>query len=323
MPKEAFHLIPKLEADRMEHMILSQEQLDAERDVVMNERRYRVDNSPPGAMYESLYQNAFKQHPYHWPVIGWMQDIQNISRNDCLEFYKTFYAPNNATIVVVGDVDTKEVLSKIEEAYGKIPSSTIPEQKMPVEPAQQQEKTVEMQKEISSEKFLIGYRVPNAQHPDYAALEIAHCILFDGRSARLQKILVNEKELATQAGGWVNQTKDPGLYIMDVTMNPGKACDEALAVIDQQVEKLINEKVTPEELEKAKNRIETSFWSHFRTVDDKAESLGFHETVSMDFKKFFEEVPGLMKITADDVQRAAKTYLLKNNRTIVKAFPKQ
>lgn len=323
LPKEAFHLIPPLEADRMQHMILSQEQLDAERDVVMNERRYRVDNSPSGAMYESLYSTAFSKHSYHWPVIGWMEDIQRISRDDCLNFYKTFYAPNNATIVVVGDLNTKEVLEHIERSYASIPSSTIPKQTIEVELPQEKEKVVELHKEISSEKFLIAYHVPNANHPDYHALEIAHCILFDGRSARLQKILVNEYELTTQVGGWVNQTKDPGLYIIDVTMNPGKNLETALTHIDQEIERLWREEATDQELEKAKNRIETSFWSHFRTVDDKAESLGFHETVSSDFKNFFHEVPSLMKITAKDVQRVAKQYFQKNNRTIVKAYPKK
>lgn len=252
-----------------------------------------------------------------------MTDIKNIKRDDCINFYNTYYAPNNATIVVVGDVDTKDVLKKIEDAYGAIPSSKIPEHKLPVEPVQSNEKVIELQKEISSEKFLMGYHTPNADHPDYPALEIAHCILFDGKSSRLQKILVNEKELATQSGGWVNQTMDPGLYIMDITMNPGKSMNEALTIMDQEIEKLRNEEVSDQELEKAKNRIETSFWSHFRTVDDKAELLGFHETVSSDFKHFFEEVPSLMKVTAKDVQRVIKTYLNKSNRTIVKAYPKK
>ena len=323
LPKEAFHLIPYLEAERMENMILSQEQLDAEREVVMNERRYRVDNSPPGAMYELLYSNAFSKQPYHWPVIGWMKDIENISRDNCLDFYKTFYAPNNATIVIVGDVDTKEVLNHIEKAYGNIASSVLPKQDVQIDEPQTVEKVVKVEKEISSEKFLIGYRIPNANHPDFHALEIAHCVLFDGRSARLQKLLVNEKELATQVGGWVNQTKDPGLYIMDITMNPGKELEAALVYVDDEVSKLTKTKVTQEELEKAKNRIETSFWSHFRTVDDKAESLGFHEIVSSDFKNFFHEVPQLMKVTADDVLRVAQKYLQPTNRTIVKAYPKQ
>jgi zinc protease len=323
LPKEGFHLIPALEADRMQYMILSKEQLDAEREVVVNERLMRVDNSPQGAMYESLYSTAFKDHPYHWPVIGWMEDIKNISREDCINFYKTYYAPNNATIVVVGDVETKEVLETIQKAYGKIPSSTIPEHKMPTENVQTSERILELQKEISSEKFLMGFHTPNANHPDYPALEIAHSILFDGKSSRLQKILVNEKELATQSGGWVNQTMDPGLYIMDVTMNPGKSMDDAIKIIDEELLRIQNESVTTQELEKAKNRIETSFWSHFRTVDDKAELLGFHETVSADFKKFFHEMPTLMKVTAADVQRVAKAYFQVNNRTIIKAFPKK
>jgi zinc protease len=323
VPKEAFDFIPKLEADRMENMILSQEQLTAERDVVMNERRLRVDNSPQGAMYEVLYSTAFKDHPYHWPVIGWMEDIEAISRENCIDFYKTYYAPNNATVIVVGDVETKDVLKKIEAAYGNIPSSTIPETKLPVEPKQTEERVVSVTKEISSEKLLIAYHTPSSNHPDYPALEIAHAVLFDGRSSRLQKILVNEHELASSAGGWVNQTIDPGLYIMDITMNPGKSLEDGLKHIDEQIEKMRTSPVELVELEKAKNRIETSFWSHFKTVDEKAESLGFHEIVAGDYTHFFQEVPTLLKVTAEDVMRVCQKYYTKENRTLIKAYPKQ
>ena len=323
VPREAFPLIPKLESDRMQHMILNQDQLSSEREVVMNERRFRVDNSPSGSMYENLYKTAFTKHPYHWPVIGWMKDIESITLEDCLEFYKTYYAPNNATVVVTGDLETKSVLSHIQDAYGSISSSKVPDHEMETEPDQNGERIVALEKEISSQKFIMGYRIPNSNHEDFHALEIAHCILFDGRSARLQQILSNEKELTAQIGGWVNQTKDPGLYIIDGTMNPGKEIESALEDIDKQIEILKTSPVSEKELEKAKNRIETSFWGHFRTVDDKAEALGFHETISNDFKRFFEEVPSLLKVSSEDVQAVAKKYFRKENRTIVKAYPKK
>jgi len=321
LPKEAFPMIPKLEANRMKNMILNDLQVNSEREVVANERRFRTDDSPSGSMYEALYKTAFTLHPYHWPVIGWMKDIESISTKDCLNFYSMYYAPNNATVVVVGDVQKTQVLMAINEAYGKIPASKIAPYNPPTEPKQTQERRVHLQKPIPAEKIIISYKIPNSLHTDYPALEVAHSILFNGRSSRLYRRLVTDTQIAGEAGGWVNQVKDPGLYIIDISMQPNRKATEAEKIVSEELQRLAMEEVPVKELEKAKNRLETSFWQNLKTVDDKAQAFGFYETVANDYRQLFNEVPSYQKITASDIARVAKTYFRPEARTIVEAKP--
>lgn len=323
LPIESFSIMASMEADRMKNMILSEKQLNSERDVVANERRFRVDNSPSGAMYEELYKRAFTKHPYHWPVIGWMKDIQSITLKQCIDFYTTYYSPNNATVVVVGDVRTEDVLKSVNEAYGKIPPAKIPPAEFPVEPPQTKEIRTTLTQEIPAEKLLMAYRVPNALHPDYRALEVAQSVLFDGKSSRLYRRLIADAQIASEAGGWVNQTKDPGLYVIDVSMKPNEKASDAEKIVYEELDRLTKEKVSDRELEKAKNRLETSFWGNFKTADDKAQALGFYETTAGDYRTLFEEVKYYRNVTAEDIQRVAKTYYEPHNRTVVVATPEE
>jgi zinc protease len=321
VPTGAFTQTVSLEADRMQNMILSDQQVNSERDVVANERRFRVDNSPGGTMYEELFKKAFVKHPYHWPVIGWMKDIEAITTKDCIAFYSTYYAPNNATVVVVGDVDTGNVLKEINRAYGNIPASKVPSVTIPSEPPQDKERRQTLKQALPSEKLLVGYRIPNALSPDYTALEVTHAILFDGKSSRLYRKLITDTQVASDAGGWVNQTKDPGLYIIDITMKSKIKAEKAEKLVYEELARLSKEKVPERELEKAKNRLETSFWGNFKTMDGKAQALGFYETTAGDYRKLFDEVKSYRAVTVDDVKRIAETYYAPRNRTVIIATP--
>ncbi|MEZ4704035.1 MAG: pitrilysin family protein [Bdellovibrionota bacterium] len=323
LPSAALGIIAELEADRMENMILSQAQLDSEREVVANERRYRVDNNPSGTMYERLYANAFHTHAYHWPVIGWMRDIESISLQDCLNFYSTYYAPNNASVIVVGDFHTPELLELVGKHYGKMKSSEIPAYQGQQEPEQTTERQETIELEIPCEKLLMGYHVPHGQHPDYLTLEIINSIFFDGRSAGLYRELVSEKEICSQAGGWVNQTKDPGLYIFDCSMRDNHTTAKALEVIEKHIQKIIRGDFDLKEIDRAKSKIETAFWNQFRTVDNKAQALGFHELVSGSYQVAFDEIPKLLAIQKDQIVEAAKKYLREDRRTVIHATPKR
>jgi zinc protease len=323
LPSPAFHLIPALEADRMQNMILNDKQVNSEREVVANERRFRTDNSPSGQMYESLYAEAFKAHPYHWPVVGWMKDIHAITTQDCIKFHSTYYAPNNATLVVVGDVETDDVLRRINDAYGRIPPSHLPSETLPAEPKQTAERRVKLDLTVPSEKLIVAYKSVNSDDGDFAPLQLLNSILYDGRSSRLYRRLVTDGQIASEAGSWVNQTKDPGLFIMDITMRPERKASEAEKVIYEELEKLAKEIVPARELEKAKNRLETSFWQGFRTADDKAQALGFYETVERDYRHMFNEVPRYQAVTAAEVQRVAKSYFGAEGRTVVVAYPQK
>lgn len=321
LPKEAFALIPPIEADRMQNIILSDEQVNAEREVVANERRFRTDNSPSGSMQELLYMNAFTVHPYHWPVIGWMEDIHAISPADCIAFYKTYYSPNNAAVIVVGDVETESVLKAIQAAYGDIAPADIPTENLPTEPVQDQERRLTVKKSIATDKLLMGYKVPGALHPDYPVLEVLSSVLFNGRSSRLYRRLVTEGQIASEAGGGAAQTKYPNLYTIDVSLRGGKTAQDAEQVIDQELKRLSTEPVPATEIEKAINKLETSFWQNFSTVDFKAQAMGFYETLVGDYRELFQEVKRYRNVTPADIQRVAITYFVPSGRTVVVAHP--
>jgi zinc protease len=323
LPVEAFAMMAELEADRMQNMILSQEQLDSEREVVANERLMRVDNNPTGTLYEALYKNAFTKHPYHWPVIGWMKDIQSMSLKQCMRFYENYYAPNNAVIVLVGDLTVEQALKEIDLRYGHIPASDVKPLKVETEPEQTAEISHTIEQEISSPRLMMGYKVPQATHEDIPKLELLHALLFDGRSSRLYRKLVHETKLATSASGWVNHTKSPGLYIIDVTAKPNVDPQEIIALIDQEMKILQTELAPLDELEKCKTRTETSFWGQLSTTDDKAQSIGFHEIVYQDYRLMFDEIQEIQKLSPEDIQYAAKIYLHPNKRTVVIGQPKK
>jgi len=303
---------------------MDQQKLDLQRDVVKNERRERVDNAPYGRAGETINAALYPAtHPYSWPVIGWMKDIEAISTKDCLEFHKTYYSPNNATVVVVGDVDTQKALKLINEHYGPIPPSTIPPENLPVEPPQTKEKRLALEKPVPADKLLIAFHTPNALHPDYPVLEVAQAILFNGRSSRLFRKLVSDTQIAGGAGGWVNQVKDPGLYVIDVTMQPKRTAAEAEKVVYAELKRLAAEEVPQKELDKAVNRLETSFWQNLRTADTKAQALGFYEVVAGDYRRLFDEVAAYRRVKPADVKRVARVYFHPENRTVVTAKPQK
>ena len=203
LPAGNLDLVCRLEADRMEHMILNEGQLESEREVVINERLLRVDNDPDGKLYERLYHLAYGDHPYGWPTIGWMEDIKAISLEDCLEFYRRYYAPNNATVTIVGDVTTSEVLETIARYYGHMPAQDVPAEGAWVEPVQTAARREELELPITAERGLFAWHAVSASDPDHAALEVLDELLTGGASSRLYKTLVTDMELCSGAGGWV------------------------------------------------------------------------------------------------------------------------
>ena len=321
LPKECFDMIPKIEADRLQNMILTDDQVNSEREVVANERRMRVDNNPSGTMYESLFKTSFKLHPYHWPVIGWMKDIETISAKDCLAFHGTYYGPNNACVVVVGDVDREETLKTIEAAYGSIPASNLPQESLPVEPDQTVERRIDLNLPITGEKLLMGYRIPDAFHEDMPALDVLNSIVFDGKSSRLYRKLVAEAQICSNVSGGAHVLRYPGLYIINTSMQKDYEAVEAEQYIYKEFDVLASEDVSDRELEKAVNRLEAGYWRNFRTVDQKAQGLGFYETVMNDYRLLFEEVPKYQSVKKDDLRRVAKRYLRPERRTVITARP--
>jgi zinc protease len=321
LPKDCFGLAVDLESERMARLVLREPQVTSEKEVVANERRMRVDDDVEGTANEILYKTAFTKHPYHWPTIGWMKDIEGFTPEDCADFYKTFYAPNNATVVVVGDVNHEEVLTRIRDGYGAIPSSTLPEEDTHPEPPQLESRFISFQKPTPSEKLLVGYKGPALGDTDHATLVILNEILFGGRASRLYRELVTLKELCTEVRGWVSTFRDPGLYEFYFTARPGKTSDEVLKVLDTELARVKEELVALEDLERAKARLELGLLQSLETASGKAEQIGFYDTVLGDPAAAFQRLERYRRVTAGDVRTAARRYFVDTARTLVKVEP--
>ena len=321
LPAGQIDLAARLESDRMQHLVLTKEQIDSERDVVKNERRFRVDNDPDGAMDETLFELLFPTHPYGMPTIGYMPDLDNLTLDVALAFYKTYYSPGNATIVVVGDVTAKETLTTIAKYYGAIPHVDVPR---PV-PAPEAEQTVQRKADltlpVATEKAKIAWRAVSAASPDLYPLEVVNEVLFASESARVHKILIEEKAIASEVDGACEPLALDGLFLADAVMNEGHAATEAVEVIFQEAERLAADGPTQDELTRAKNHAEASFLRALSTAGSRATQLGSHDLTAGDFKKLFEYVDGVRNVTAKDVARVAGTYLARTRANVVYGRP--
>jgi zinc protease len=268
LPAAALPLGAELEADRLGNLTLTAAQVDSEREVVASERRMRVDDDVDGFLSEQLFATAFERHPYHWPTIGWMEDIMAFSPEDCRGFHAVHYAPGNATLVIVGDVDPEATAALIARHYGAIPARPLPpERVLPLEPPQTGERRKVFAKPVPADRALLGWHAPPQRHVDWLPLQLAQEVLLGGPSSRLYRKLVIERQIASSVSGMLMPVAEPGLYEMQVAMMRGHATTEAEAIIDAEIAALGRGGLAGEELERVKNRYETGFWSELETVD--------------------------------------------------------
>ena len=322
LPSNELALAVRLESDRMANLVLGDEQVESEREVVANERRFRVEDDVDGFLSEELFRMAFTDHPYRWPTIGWMKDIMAIQIADCRAFYETFYGPNNALIVLAGDFDETAALRLIEEHYGAIRPRALPiESEIPIEPEQQEERRATWKKPVGGDRLKIGYKSPAFAHPDYAVFELLSEILFGGQSSRLDRLLVVEKELAFSVDAWLSPFKDPSLFEISVSVRRGHGAAEVESLIYPELERLATVLTAPEELIAAKARLETCLYTELRPVFGQAEALGNFHSAAGDYRRLFAVGRELRKITGEDVLRVARSYFDSRRRTVVIAHP--
>lgn len=318
VPKQRFGLVVELEAERLANLTMEAPQVESEKEVVANERRYRVDDDVEGAANELLYKTAFTQHAYHAPTIGWMEDILAFTPEDCLDFHKAYYAPNNATIVVVGDVRESDCIARIEKAYGHIPASIIPDEDVNPEPPQLEERQAVLARPTPSEKVLIGYRGPSLGDVDHAPLTVLNEILTGGRASRLHRTLLTEREIVTEQRGWVSTFRDPGLFEFGLSARPEQSIEPALEAFDQEIERVCRDVVTPEELERAKARLELGVLQGMDSAAGKAEQIGFYETLFGEPTWIERRLERYRNMTAGEIRTAARRWLRKEARTLVR-----
>ena len=315
LPAHAVDLAFKLEADRMENMTLGEHQLNSEREVVMNERRLRVDNDPEGKMYEVLYAEHYgAEHPYGWPTLGWMSDIEAITLEDCHSFYRTYYAPNNANVIVVGAIHADEVFEKAEQSYGHLAAQSLPQEEWSVSRGGTGKK-VELTLPVSSERILWGVECPGLGDDGITAWEMLNEILLNAESSRAHQDLLYERELVSGLSGWLSGFRYPGMLHFDVTMKPGIVAERALEVLAQHLRELAESGPSEDEMIRARAKLEGDFQRQRLSAGGLAQGLGLFQATLGDHQLLETVLPRMRAVSADSVRSAARACLEPHNST--------
>ncbi len=297
----------ELYAELMQNLNLKDEEFQPERDVVAEERRWRTENSPLGYLYFELFNNAFTYHPYHWTPIGFMNDIQTWTIEDIKDFHQTYYQPNNAIIIVTGDIKAKDVFKKVKKEFSKIKNKVeIPKFKF-VEPEQNGAKRIMVHKESEVEMLAITFRIPNYLHKDQIALSVISEILYSGKSSRLYKKMVDEKRLVNSIYAYNMQNIDPALFIFLATCNPGIKAEDVEKELLKEIELMKTTKVTKAELQKVKINTKADFIYSLESSTSVANLFGSY-LVRGDLSPLLSYEEDIKKVTAKKVQEAAKKY---------------
>jgi zinc protease len=320
-PPAALEAMIEMEADRIQGLALVPEVFESERGVIASERRLGVENDNDAILNENVRATAIMAHPYHWDVIGWMSDILSWRRDEVMAYYRTYYAPGNAVLIVVGDIDPAKTLGLIRKYYGPIQASPAPPPVSTVEPPQMGTKTVIIRKEAQAPSFLAVWHAPSAKDADYLPLAILAKPLLEGESSRLYRRLVREEELAIDVGGGIQETIDPLLFSIDVKPRPGVDLDKIDRIIEEELAKVKTEGITPQEYAKAMNIIRNDFYMSLQTISGKAGQLGSTELLTGDFARLFTVMDDYAAVKIERIKEAAGKYFTANNKTVGKLIP--
>jgi predicted Zn-dependent peptidase len=322
MPKNQLDLGLFLESDRMRSLAITKENLDNQRQAVQEERRLRVDNQPYGKSQERFNELLYDNPAYRHSVIGSMEDLNAATVDDVASFFRTYYAPNNAVVAIVGDVDTKTTLAKVEKYFGSIPRQPPPAPVDLSEPERKEERRDALQDRLARvAQITIGYKIPPATHADFPALAAAGQILGAGESSRLYQRLVKTQELCTNVGSGSAQRVGPGLFNITCAVRPGKKIDEAEAAITEEVAKLHAAAVTGEELQRVRTTSRRQAVGIRESALGRAQALADNAVLYNDPNRINTNPEKLAAVTAADVQRVAARYLQTTNRVVVHTTP--
>lgn len=312
-----------LEADRIQNLSFDPEKIASERGVVASERRTRTDNSNFGMLNEQLWASAFTAHPYMWPVVGWMSDIESWKMEDLQNHFRVGYAPNNATMVVSGDVSADEVFRLADKYIEPIAPHDPPAKVTTVEPEQRGERRVIVRKAAQLPIIMAAYHIPQTNSEDYYPLQLLDNILSSGQSSRLYQRLVDKDQLALNVGSGFGNAFDPTLFIFRMQPRAGvdpAACEKALY---EELNRIATTPVSDTELTKAKNIVLSDFYQNMKTINGRGNTIGTYEVFFGDYHKLFQAEEELKKVTAADLQRVAAKYFRDDNRTVATLIPEK
>lgn len=320
-PSTALELMFDMESDRIRDLSFEPKIIESERGVVYSERRTSVDNNNFGILYEQMGASAFTAHPYHWPVVGWPSDIEAWTMDDLKAHFKMGYAPNNCTMVIVGDTTDDQVMTFAKKYLEPIPRQDPPPAIRTKEPVQHGERRVTVHKQAQLPIQMFAYHVPETKSGDTAGLEVFDAILTEGQSSRLYKRLVDADQLAISVGGSQQSSLDPGLYVFTIQPRSGIANDKTEAALFEEIGKIQATPVSADELRKAKNQILANNFRQLKTIAGRANAIGTYDVFYGDYRKLFTLEQDIEAVTAADVQRVAKMYFAADNRTVATLVP--
>ncbi len=315
-PASTADVIFDLEADRIASLSIDPKIVESERGVVLSERSTSLENSPWSLLTQSVHAQAFLEHPYHWPVIGYEDDMKNWKQADLERYFKTYYAPNNCVVVVSGAVKTDDIKRMAEKYLEPIPAQPEPPKVHIVEPPQTGERRIMLQKDVATPYLYIAYKVPDAKSDDYYSLVLLSDILSSGKSSRLYASLVDKKQLANTVSTSYQESFDPTVFGFYAVATKGVNEAELEKGIYEEIERIKKDGISDRELQKVKNQKLIEFYGQVETINGKSNNIGTYEVFFGDYKKMFDAPAQYNKVTADDIKRVAGKYFSKTNRTV-------
>jgi zinc protease len=322
VPAQYLPLVLWLEADRMASLDVNEAKFKTEREVVKEERRMRYENQPFGRLPEIIFDKAFKTHPYKHQTIGSMEDLEAASIADVRAFHSTYYVPNNATLTLVGDFDTKAAQSLVEQYVGKVPKGNPVPRDIPKEPAHTTEERYTVNESWPLPAVVVSYHIINDGHPDAYPLHVLAKILSDGDSSRIYRSLVYEKQMALAAFGEAKLIEHPNLFYAVAIVQPGRKPEEVQKELVAQLDRVKTEGVTAEELNRSKRQWARDYILGRETVQQKALHLAHAVVIHNDIKTADGEFDLFQNVTVADVQRVARTYFTPESRMLLTILPK-
>jgi zinc protease len=316
LPRAALATVFEVEADRLRNLAFEPKVIESERGVVYSERRLRIEDSLVGRLQEQVQATAYLAHPYGIPTIGWPSDIQAWRIEDLKKFFATHYAPNNCTLVLVGDIEPKSAIALARQYFESIPSHAPPDAIRTKEPVQEGERRVNIEADAQSPLLQFAYHAISGADPQQPALELLTRILTDGDASRLHRVLVEEQKIAISADSYVDRGFDPGLAWFLLTLPAGADTQKAEAAFDREIERLRNGGVTAQELARARSQALADFWRGLSTIDGKAQALGSYAVLQGGYQRLFDAPKAYESVTADDIRKLAADLLRPSNRTV-------
>lgn len=321
LPSDKLELVIDIESDRMRNLIMDEKEIASEREVVKEERRMRYENDIYGALNELMFSTLYKTSQYRWPVIGYMADLNATSMAELKEFYNTYYAPNNAVVVLAGSFDPAKAKKLIEKYYGSIPSQPVPEFKFTPEAVQRAPRKARLEKPVQGVTAVLVYPSEPAGHIANYALDLATNILGEGPSSRLYKKLVYQEQLATAVRVYNSNDLYAGRLQVQLNLKPGVSLAKVTPLVQREISRLATEEVTTQELQKVKNQVMMSYVSGLKTIGGKARALALNEVYFGDYQMLFYDLGRYNNVTSADIMKVVRDYFVSQKMTTLTVEP--